>query len=80
MALLGVAALPSLVRGTDYRLTLAPAAEERAGQVVSFALPADAPARAELRNASGAKLPLQMGADRVATFVVPRQLSSTLGS
>ena len=57
----------------DYRLTLAPATVDRAGQVIAFALPADAPKPAELRDAAGRGVALQSEADGTARFTVPWQ-------
>ncbi|MBL9200913.1 MAG: PmoA family protein [Opitutaceae bacterium] len=57
----------------DYRLTLAPATADRAGQVIAFQLPADAPRPAQLRDAAGRAVALQTDADRTARFVVPWQ-------
>ena len=57
----------------DYRLTLAPATVDRAGQVIALSLPADAPKAAELRDASGRAVALQADTDRTARFVVPWQ-------
>jgi hypothetical protein len=62
----------ALLQGKDYRLTVAPAAVDRAAQVVTFSLPADAPRPAALRGAAG-NVPLQVGADGQAAFVVVAQ-------
>jgi hypothetical protein len=74
---------PAVAR--DYRLTLAPATVDRAGQVIALSLPADAPKPVELRDASGRAVALQTDADRSARFVVPWQkagesLAFTLGA
>ncbi len=57
----------------DYRLTLASATTDRAGQVIAFALPADAPKPAELRDAAGRSVALQTDAAGTARFTVPWQ-------
>ncbi|MDP3068930.1 MAG: PmoA family protein [Opitutaceae bacterium] len=57
----------------DYRLTLAPAPSDRAGQVITFTLPADAPKPAQLRDAAGRAFALQAAADGTARFIVPWQ-------
>jgi hypothetical protein len=76
-ALLLVVASSAAAR--DYRLTLAPAAADRAGQVIAFQLPADAPQPAQLRDAAGRAVALQTDADRTARFVVPwQQAGATL--
>jgi len=63
--------LPAAAR--DYRITLAPAPADRAGQVVAFTLPADAPKPAAIRDAAGRFLPLQTDADGTARFIVAAQ-------
>ena len=72
------AALISLAFATaatakDYRVTLASADVERAGQVVTFPFPTDAPTGAILRATSGQSLALQVDADGTAWFVAPIQ-------
>lgn len=57
----------------DYRLSLAPAEVDRAGQVIAFELPADAPANPMLRDAAGRAIALQTGPGRTARFIVPEQ-------
>ena len=63
--------LPAAAR--DYRVTLAPAPADRAGQVVAFTLPSDAPKPAAIRDAAGRFLPLQTDADGTARFIVAAQ-------
>lgn len=58
----------------EHVLTLAPAAFDRAGQVIRFQLPPDVPAGAVARaGADEAALPLQRNPDGTATLIVPRQ-------
>lgn len=61
------------VAARDYRVTLESAEVARAGQVIAFPLPADAPKPAILRTATGQPLALQADADGTARFVVPIQ-------
>ncbi len=70
---LALAASCAPASARDYRLTLAPASADRAGQVIAFSLPADAPKPVSLRDASGRTLALQAEADGTARFVVPWQ-------
>lgn len=63
----------SLASAASYRVTVAPAAEDRAAQLVTFSLPEDAPRDASLRTAEGANVPLQIGADGIASFIVQEQ-------
>ncbi len=56
----------------DYRITVAAADVDRAAVVVRFALPADAPRPASLHDGRE-PVPLQLGGDGTATFVVERQ-------
>ncbi|MEO6244824.1 MAG: PmoA family protein [Opitutaceae bacterium] len=66
-----VAAVSAAAR--EYRLTLTPAAQDRAGQVIAFALPGDAPKRAALRDGAGRTVAVQADADGTARFIVPWQ-------
>jgi hypothetical protein len=59
--------------GRDYQLTVAPSPVDRAGQVVTVPVAASAPRPAELRDALGAVLPVEISSEGVATFVVPWQ-------
>ncbi len=59
----------------DYRVTLAATDTDRVGQVVSFALPADAAKTATLRDAAGQPVALQTDADGTTRFIVPTQKS-----
>lgn len=70
---LAAAALAAPVSAKNYRLTLAPAEVDRAGQVITFKLPADAPKSAALRDAQGHHFPVQVEADGTASFVMPMQ-------
>jgi hypothetical protein len=56
-----------------HRLTLAAAPNDRAGQVISTVIPRGAPQPAALRDAGGHIIPLQMGDNGSALFVVPLQ-------
>jgi hypothetical protein len=74
------AGLPSLGSAADLRLTLPAADVDRAGQVISFPLPAGAAGAKSVRDASGRLWPLQVDADGTARFVVPWQRAGeTLG-
>lgn len=57
----------------NYRLTLAAAPADRAGQVITFKLPADAPKSAVIRDSQGRNFSLQPEPDGMASFVVPMQ-------
>lgn len=57
----------------SYRIAVAPHERDRAGQLVSFPLPTDAPATPGLRAADGSAHPLQVDGERIARFVVPFQ-------
>jgi hypothetical protein len=77
IALLAAAGLAGSAAAADYRVTLPSAAIDRAGQVVVFPLPADAPKAAGLRDAAGRTLAVQRDADGTARFVVPWQAAGT---
>lgn len=62
----------SVASAKDYRVTVSPADVDRAVQVVSFRLPADAPRAAILRG-PGVTRPLQVAADGTATFIIDAQ-------
>ena len=84
-ALTALTLLASSVVAKNYRVVLAPAEVDRAGQVITLTLPADAPKSAILRDANGRSLALQVEADGTARFVVPfhrarEPLSFTLSS
>lgn len=68
-----VSGLPGLRAAADLRLSLPPADVDRAGQVVSFPLPAGAAGAKAVRDAAGRLWPLQVDADGTARFVVPWQ-------
>lgn len=68
-------ALPLTAR--DYRITLPSASVDRAGQVIRFTLPSDAPATPSLLGPSSAETPLQLDADGSAFFLVPWQSAGT---
>jgi len=72
LLLAGAAACLVSAVARDYRVTVAAAGVDRAAQVVRFALPADAPRPAALRDERG-PVPLQLGSDGTATFIVDRQ-------
>lgn len=73
VAALACVTLVSSAGAKNFRLILAPAAVDRAGQVIVFPLPADAPKSAVLRDAQGHSLALQTEADGAARFIVPAQ-------
>ena len=84
-ALSGITLLATALAAKNYRVVLAPADVDRAGQVIAFKLPADAPKSAVLRAANGRSIALQLDADGTARFIVPSQrarepLSFTLTS
>lgn len=60
----------SFAAAAAFHITLPASDQNRAGIVVSFPLPANAPANAELRDPSGPSVPLQVDADRQARFVI----------
>jgi hypothetical protein len=62
---------PALAR--NYRVTLEPAGVDRAGQVIVFKLPADAPKSAAVRDAQGHDVPMQADADGTVRFTVAAQ-------
>jgi hypothetical protein len=63
----------SLASAKNYRLTIAPAPADRADQLVTLKLPADAPKSASLQTETGESWPVQIGADGTAAFIVPTQ-------
>lgn len=63
----------SSLSAADLTFSLSPAAKDRAGQVITFKLPSSAPASPALRDAEGHRLPLQVGSDRTARFVLAWQ-------
>jgi hypothetical protein len=80
----GALFLAPAMAAKTFQLTVAAADVDRAAQVVTFALPAEAKGLGLLRGAGGATLPLQVDADGTARFVVPAQkageaLTFTLG-
>lgn len=70
---MGAVAFAASASAKDYRVTLPSAAVDRAGQVVSLVLPADAPAAGILQGAGGAVIPLQRGEGGAASFIVADQ-------
>jgi hypothetical protein len=64
---------PAIAR--DYRLNVVAIDADRAGQVVAFALPADAAKFARLHDAEGHVVPLQIDADGTARFIITAQKS-----
>lgn len=63
-------AFPALAATNAFRVTVAPSSQNRAGVVVSFALPPGAPEHARLRYQRGQEIPLQVDAGRQARFVI----------
>ena len=59
--------------GKEYRVTVGPAAVDRASQVVTFQLPADAERATGLKSAQGAVLPLQRNRDGRVAVIIPAQ-------
>jgi hypothetical protein len=59
----------------SYQITVIADEADRAAQVATFALPADAPASPVLRDTDGTVFPLQVEAGGKASFVVPRQVA-----
>lgn len=57
----------------DYLITVAPAELDRAGQIIAFPLPRNAPKGAVVRDAAGGVRPLQTDADGTGRFLVPFQ-------
>jgi hypothetical protein len=72
-ALTSAVALLNAVHAKTYRVTIAPADVERAAQVVTFKLPADAGRATVLRAANGATHPLQVADVGMVSFVIPTQ-------
>ncbi len=72
LALVCATAIPP-ARAKNYRVTLPPTEVDRAGQVIEFKLPADAPKSAILRDTHGRQLSLQTDADGTSRFVVGTQ-------
>jgi hypothetical protein len=72
-AALACATVWSDAAAKNFRVILAAADVDRAGQVIAFPLPADAPKSAVLRNADGRAVPLQTDPDGTARFIVPAQ-------
>ncbi len=70
---LAAAALIASAAARDYRVILDAAPVDRAGQVIAFQLPLDAPRPAVLRDASGRSCALQTEVDGTARFIVARQ-------
>ncbi len=82
---LGLASSLATAATGTFRVTVPASDQNRAGIVVSFALPATAPANAELRDSRGRTVPLQVAADRQARFVIAsapagEALTFTLGA
>jgi hypothetical protein len=71
-ALLG-AALLSPATAKNFRVVLPPADVDRAGQVITLQLPADAPKSAVLRDVNGRTVALQTDPDGTSRFIVPWQ-------
>jgi hypothetical protein len=62
---------PALAR--DYRLNVAAIAADRAGQVVAFKLPIDAPKTPTLRDSTGQPVALQADVNGTARFIIAAQ-------
>jgi len=71
--LIAVAGFSAAASAPIPRLTLPPAAMDRAGQVIGFPLPAGARDIAAVQDAAGRRHPVQIDADGTARFVVPWQ-------
>lgn len=67
-ALAGLLLAPATA--ASFRITLPASEQDRAGIVASFPLPSGAPANAELRDAEGRRIPLQVDAAGLARFVI----------
>jgi hypothetical protein len=70
--LLGLPMVPTTV-AAKYRLTVAAADTDRAGQVVTFTLPPELARGALLHDAANQLVPLQVDSDRTAQFIIPTQ-------
>ncbi len=70
---LGFAVAHTAIAAAKYRLTVAAADADRAGQVVIFTLPSELTHGALLHNAADQIVPLQVDSDRTAQFIVPSQ-------
>lgn len=73
LALLVIFASALSLAAKTVRVTVAAAAVDRAGLVVSFKLPAEARGLTTVADAKGALLPLQVDAEGGASFLVPAQ-------
>jgi hypothetical protein len=73
VALAGLVALLSVAPAKEVRLTVAPAAVDRAGLVVSFKLAPGERNATVATSESGQEFPLQVEADGTARFVIPFQ-------
>jgi hypothetical protein len=72
-AALACVSLVSPLAAKNFRLLLDSSPVDRAGQVIAFQLPVDAPKSPILRNVDGRSLGLQIEADGTARFIVPWQ-------
>lgn len=73
-ALLGLA-LSASGRAGEFRLISGPHDADRVAQVVSFPFPAEGPTPAELRDAEGRTVPLEIDGDGTARFIIPGQMA-----
>src|SRR5258707_1216830 len=71
-SLLSLAAV-HVTAAAKYRLTVARADVDRAGQLVTFTLPLELARGAVLHDAANQFVPLQIESDRTAQFIVPAQ-------
>ena len=76
---LAVSVSATIASAKDYRITLSSAAVDRAGQVITFPLPKNAPKDPCVVDATGTVLPLQVDASGHARFVMPWQAAGTTG-
>src|SRR4051812_40999465 len=70
-ALIGLVVLSTAAHAKNYRVIVGAAEVDRAGQVVTFSLPADA--KVQVARDGKAVLPLQVESDGKARFIVPLQ-------
>jgi hypothetical protein len=66
-------AMAARLEAKTVRVTVAAANVDRAAQIVTFKLPADARGLTTIADAKGGLRPLQLNADGTATFIVPGQ-------
>jgi hypothetical protein len=71
------AAAASVATARDYRITVPAAGSARAGQVMTFPLPADIEQPVIVTDSSGRKLSVQIDDTGLASFVIARQPANT---